>query len=212
MNLAHHRREYTKNGLDRADLAADPLDQFRQWFEQAVAANITEPNAMALSTVGPDGRPSVRTVLLKSYDRRGLTFFTNYESRKARDIAVQPKVAALFAWLELERQIQVEGTAERVSPAESAEYFAQRPYGNQLGAWVSAQSSVVTTRTELEEELEALKQKYREGQVPLPPNWGGFRVVPQMWEFWQGRPNRLHDRFRYQHGEAGTWIIDRLSP
>jgi len=212
MNLAHFRREYTKKGLDRADLAPEPLEQFRQWFEQAVQADIVEPNAMSLSTVGPDGRPSARTVLLKSYDKRGLGFFTNYESRKARDIAVQPKVAALFAWLDLERQVLVEGAAERVAPNESAEYFALRPYGSQLGAWVSAQSSVVTTRTELEEKLEELKRKHPEGQVPLPPNWGGFRIVPQIWEFWQGRPNRLHDRFRYLRGEAGVWIIERLAP
>jgi pyridoxamine 5'-phosphate oxidase len=212
MDLAHHRREYTRHGLDFPDLAPDPVAQFQTWFEQAIQAGLLEPNAAALSTVGPDARPSTRTVLLKSFDARGLVFFTNYESRKARDIAANPAVALLFAWLGLERQAIIEGRAEPTTSAESAAYFATRPYGSQLGAWVSAQSTV-TTRAELETKLADLQQKFPEGSVPPPPFWGGFRVVPHTWEFWQGRPNRLHDRFRYRReNPSGPWLIERLSP
>jgi pyridoxamine 5'-phosphate oxidase len=213
MDLAHLRREYTQLGLDRPDLAADPLAQFQKWFEQANQAGLLEPNAMSLSTVGADGQPGTRIVLLKSFDDRGLVFFTNYESRKAREIAAHPDVALLFPWLALERQVIVEGPVERTSAAESATYFGTRPYGSQLGAWVSAQSSVVTTRADLETKLAELRSKYPEGRVPPPPFWGGFRVVPRVWEFWQGRPNRLHDRFRYcRKSSAGPWLIERLAP
>jgi pyridoxamine 5'-phosphate oxidase len=211
MNFAHLRREYVQAGLDRNELAAEPAAQFHQWFEQALRAGITEPNAMTLATVGARGRPSTRVVLLKAFDERGLAFFTNFESRKSRDITTQPHVALHFAWLDLERQVSIEGPAERVSAEESAAYFAKRPYGNQLGAWVSAQSSVITTRGEMEKKLEELKAQYPEGQVPMPPHWGGFRVVPDVWEFWQGRPNRLHDRFRYRR-EKNAWVVERLSP
>lgn len=211
MNLADFRREYTQAGLDEASLAHEPAAQFRVWFEQAAKAGLTEPNAMTLATVGPDGRPSARTVLLKSFDERGLVFFTNFESRKSCEITANPRVALLFAWIELERQVAVEGVAERVCKTESAEYFARRPYGNQLGAWVSAQSSVITSRAELEQKLADLQRRYPEGQVPPPPFWGGFRVAPDAWEFWQGRPNRLHDRLRYRRA-SGAWVIERLSP
>ena len=211
INLAHLRRDYTQAGLDRNDLSADPAAQFIKLFEQAKQAGLTEPNAMTLATVGADGRPSARTVLLKAFDARGLVFFTNFESRKSRDIAAHAPVALHFAWLDLERQVAVEGRAARVTAEESAAYFAKRPYGNQLGAWVSAQSSVITTRAEMEQELEELKAKYPEGKVPPPPFWGGFRVVPEIWEYWQGRPNRLHDRFRYRR-EKKSWVVERLAP
>jgi pyridoxamine 5'-phosphate oxidase len=211
MNLAHLRRHYAQASLDRKDLAANPLKQFQHWFEQAQKAKLLEPNAMTLCTVGAKGRPSARIVLLKSFDEDGLVFFTNFESRKAQEIAGNPRVALLFTWLELERQVAVEGRVRKVTAKESATYFAQRPYGSQLGAWVSAQSSVITTRTELEKKLAKLQKKFPEGQVPPPPFWGGFRVTPDLWEFWQGRPNRLHDRFRYQK-KASSWKIERLSP
>ncbi len=211
MDLTHLRRNYTQAGLDRNDLAPDPASQFRQWFDQATHAGLTEPNAMTLATAGADGKPSTRVVLLKEFDERGLVFYTNFESRKSRDIAAHAQVALHFAWLDLERQVSVEGRAARVTESESAEYFSKRPYGNQLGAWVSAQSRIITTRTEMEKKLEELKLQYPEGKVPLPPHWGGFRVAPEIWEFWQGRPNRLHDRFRYRH-EHGAWAIERLAP
>jgi pyridoxamine 5'-phosphate oxidase len=211
MNIAHLRRDYTQAGLDRNDLAPDPAAQFLQWFEQATHAGLNEPNAMTLATVGADGQPSARIVLLKAFDERGLVFYTNFESRKSRDIAANARVALNFAWLDLERQVAVEGHAAKVSAEESAAYFSKRPYGNQLGAWVSAQSSVITTRVEMEKKLEELKTQHPEGRVPPPPFWGGFRIVPEMWEFWQGRPSRLHDRFRYRR-EKNAWVIERLSP
>ncbi len=212
MNLADYRRDYTQAGLELTNLAAAPIEQFRRWFQEAETAGLIEPNAMSLATVGGDGRPSVRTVLLKAFDEKGLVFYTNYESRKARDLAGNSAAALLFPWLGLERQVSVEGPVERVSLAESVRYFASRPHGSQLGAWVSSQSSVITTRTLLEEMLAQMKQKFADGKVPLPPFWGGFRVVPQTWEFWQGRPNRLHDRFRYRQQDGGAWKIERLAP
>ena len=209
-DVAELRRNYTRDGLSRADLDPDPVAQFRRWFTQAVEAQIVEPNAMVLGTT--DGkRPSARSVLLKAYDERGFVFFTNYESRKAKEIAANAHVSLLFPWYPLERQVSILGRAERISTAESLAYFVSRPHGSRLGAWVSQQSSVINSRQLLEMKLEEIKQKFADGEVPLPSFWGGFRVVPSEIEFWQGRENRLHDRFRY--ALSGTdWAIERLSP
>ena len=180
------------------------------WFTQAVDAQLVEPNAMVLGTTDAK-RPSARSVLLKAYDERGFVFFTNYESRKAQEIAANPQVSLLFPWYPLERQVSILGRAERISTAESLAYFASRPHGSRLGAWVSQQSAVINSRKLLEMKLEEIKRKFADGEVPLPSFWGGFRVVPAELEFWQGRENRLHDRFRYTRS-GGSWAIERLSP
>jgi pyridoxamine 5'-phosphate oxidase len=209
-NVAELRRNYTRDGLRRGDLDPDPIGQFRKWFGEAVAAELVEPNAMVLATT--DGkRPSARTVLLKAYDERGFVFFTNYESRKARDIKVDANVSLLFPWYPLERQVGILGRAERISVAESLAYFTSRPHGSRLGAWVSQQSAVINSRKFLEMKWDEMKRQFAEGEVPLPSFWGGFRVVPSEIEFWQGRENRLHDRFRYTRPED-AWAIERLSP
>lgn len=209
-DISRLRREYLRGGLRRADLADDPVVQFRRWFEQARAADLIEPNAMVLSTC--DGRrPSSRSVLLKAFDGRGFVFFTNYDSRKARDIDALARVSLLFPWYGLERQVGILGEASRISAAESLAYFASRPFGSQLGAWVSQQSSVISSRRVLELAWDTLQRRYAAGQVPLPPAWGGFRVVPSEFEFWQGGENRLHDRFRYSRRELG-WLLERLAP
>ena len=209
-DVAELRRNYTRDGLSRADLDPDPVAQFRRWFTQAVEAQIVEPNAMVLGTT--DGkRPSARSVLLKAYDERGFVFFTNYDSRKAKEIAANAHVSLLFPWYPLERQVSILGRAERISTAESLVYFVSRPHGSRLGAWVSQQSSVINSRQLLEIKLEEIKQKFADGEVPLPSFWGGFRVVPSEIEFWQGRENRLHDRFRYALS-GSNWAIERLSP
>ena len=209
-DVAELRRNYTRDGLSRADLDPDPVAQFRRWFTQAVEAQIVEPNAMVLGTT--DGkRPSARSVLLKAYDERGFVFFTNYESRKAKEIAANAHVSLLFPWYPLERQVSILGRAERISTAESLAYFVSRPHGSRLGAWVSQQSSVINSRQLLEIKLEEIKQKFADGEVPLPSFWGGFRVVPSEIEFWQGRENRLHDRFRYALS-GSNWAVERLSP
>jgi len=209
-DVAALRRNYTRDGLRRGDLDADPVGQFRKWFGEAVAAELVEPNAMVLSTT--DGvRPSSRTVLLKAYDERGFVFFTNYESRKARDIAADAHVSLLFPWYPLERQVGILGRAERISAAESLAYFASRPHGSRLGAWVSQQSAVINSRKFLEMKWDEVKRKFADGEVPLPSFWGGIRVIPTEIEFWQGRENRLHDRFRYLRTED-VWTIERLSP
>jgi pyridoxamine 5'-phosphate oxidase len=209
-DVAELRRNYTRDGLRRADLAGDPVAQFRQWFGEAVAAELVEPNAMVLSTT--DGhRPSSRSVLLKAYDEKGFVFFTNYESRKAQDIAADPNVSLLFPWYPLERQVGILGRAERISAAESLAYFTSRPHGSRLGAWVSQQSAVINSRKFLEMKWDEMKRKFADGEIPLPSFWGGIRVVPTEIEFWQGRENRLHDRFRYTRSGDG-WGIERLSP
>jgi len=213
MDLSQLRQEYRQAGLRRRDLQGDPVEQFRRWFEQAQAAELLEPNAMVLGT--SDGqRPTSRTVLLKAFDGRGFVFFTNYGSRKASDIAAQPQVSLLFPWYGLARQVAILGPAARISAAESLAYFASRPFGSQLGAWVSQQSQVISSRSLLEQKWQELQQRFREGGVPLPAGWGGYRVEPLEFEFWQGSENRLHDRFRYRRDAQGDggWLIERLAP
>ncbi|TAE73310.1 MAG: pyridoxamine 5'-phosphate oxidase [Verrucomicrobia bacterium] len=211
MDLSDFRKEYSDRGLHRADLAADPMLQFEQWFQQAMDLELHEPNAMSLATADSEGRPLLRTVLLKYFDHSGFVFFTNYESRKARHIQENSQVSLLFPWIPLERQVIVQGRAEKISTAESLGYFSSRPRESQLGAWVSSQSSVISSRKLLVQKLEEIREKFRQGEIPLPSFWGGFRVVPESIEFWQGGPARLHDRFLYERREA-TWNIERLSP
>lgn len=213
-DLANLRRSYLRSTLSEADLAPDPVAQFVAWFAEVRDAGIVEPNALVLCTAGSDARPSARTVLLKDVDERGFTIYTNYASRKGRDIAANPWVSMLFPWHAVERQVIVTGRAERVSRAESADYFASRPYGSRIGALASPQSSVIASRTELEERYAALVKQHPEGgDVPLPSQWGGYRIVPDAVEFWQGRPNRLHDRLRYRRDlPDGLWTVERLAP
>ncbi|WP_217179721.1 pyridoxamine 5'-phosphate oxidase [Streptomyces sp. AC495_CC817] len=208
------RKQYRADGLDESELAAGPMEQFGRWFLQAAQEGaVFEPNAMVVSTADAEGRPAARTVLMKAYDARGFVFYTNYDSRKARDLAVNPYVSLLFPWHALARQVIVTGTAVRTGRDETAAYFRTRPHGSQLGAWASAQSSVISSRAELDATYEELLARYPEGeQVPVPPHWGGFRVVPQSVEFWQGRWNRLHDRLRYMAEPDGSWRVERLSP
>ena len=210
--LAALRREYGDHGLDLPDLADDPVAMFRRWLADTVAAGIHEPNAMVVATVDADGRPSTRMVLLKELDHRGFVFFTNYESRKAEEIAANPAVALLFPWQDLQRQVRVEGTATRVSHAESEAYFATRPRESQLGAWASPQSRVVASRSALDERYGGVLAQFADlDAVPLPPHWGGFRVAPEVVEFWQGRRGRMHDRLVYRRTDA-AWRVDRLAP
>jgi pyridoxamine 5'-phosphate oxidase len=206
------RQEYTSAGLDKADVDPDPIVQFHEWFENAVDADLHEPNAMILATAAEDGRPSARTVLLKGYDERGFVFYTNYEGRKADEIEVNPMCALLFYWGELERQIRIEGRASRLSSEESDAYFAGRPRGSRLGAWASEQSRPVEDRSILEERVRALEAEYEGREIPRPPFWGGYRVEPDTIEFWQGRESRLHDRLVYYHRSGGRWKIVRLQP
>lgn len=209
--IANLRREYAKLALDEQSVAAEPLAQFRIWFDAALASGIVEPNAMVLSTADADGRPSARVVLLKDIDDSGLSFYTNYNSRKADDIAANPRVSLTFWWQELERQVRVEGRAEQLAESESDLYFASRPRGSRLGAWASPQSAVVASREELEHALEEVETRFGDGDVARPPHWGGYRVVPDVVEFWQGRPARLHDRIRYRRS-SDKWLIERLAP
>lgn len=206
------RAQAMERGLSRAELDPNPVRQFEQWFEQAVATGIPEPNAMSLATVAADGQPWVRTVLLKLYDEEGFVFFTNYESNKAKQIAGHAKVALLFPWVALARQVQITGTASRVPTALSLKYFASRPRGSQIGAWASPQSQVIGTRSLLDAKVDEIRRKFARGEVPLPDFWGGFRVAPATVEFWQGRDSRLHDRFRYSRTADGGWQIERLAP
>ncbi len=205
------RREYDRGGLDEGDLDPDPVVQFLGWFDAAVAAGLVEPNAMTLATAGPDGRPSARMVLLKGVDQAGFVFFTNYGSRKGRELDANPRAALVFWWGELQRQVRVEGRVERTGRQESAAYFRSRPVGARLGAWASEQSRVIGGRAVLEERVAELAERFGD-DVPLPPFWGGYRVVPDAVEFWQGRPDRLHDRLRYRRRPDGGWTVERLAP
>jgi len=200
------------HGLSREALSPNPIEQFQGWFDEAISSEIPEPNSMSLATVDEDGQPWLRTVLLKLYDRSGFVFFTNYESRKSHQIAGNPRVALLFPWVALARQVKILGRAERIPTAESLKYFATRPRGSQIGAWASPQSQVITSRSLLETKVDEMKRKFSRGEVPLPDFWGGFRVVPSRIEFWQGRENRLHDRFAYSLEPDGSWRIERLAP
>lgn len=212
MDPADLRESYEAGELHREDLASDPVAQFRLWFEEAVASGkVCEPNAMTLATADASGRVTARTVLLKAYDEKGFVFFTNYSSVKARQIAENAQVALLFPWLPLERQVSICGRAARISATESLAYFVSRPFSSRVGAWVSHQSKVVSSRKLLEMKFEEMRRKFASGEVPLPDFWGGYRVEPETVEFWQGRTSRLHDRFLYSRENDG-WRIDRLSP
>ncbi len=211
-NLANLREDYLRRTLDEADVARDPFTQFGAWFADAVAAELREPNAMTLATATPGGRPSARMVLLKGFDTAGFVFYTNAESRKGVELAANPYAALVFFWNELERQVRVEGRVEPVSPAESDAYFASRPRGSQLGSAASDQSRVIPSRETLEQHVAELEARYPSGNVPRPPHWGGYRVIPDVIEFWQGRPSRLHDRLRYTRQPNDSWHIDRLAP
>lgn len=212
MNIGNLRREYNHEALRKADLRVDPFDQFDSWFKQACDANILEPNAMSLATASADAHPTLRTVLLKYYDHDGFVFFTNLESTKAHQITQNPNVALLFPWLAMDRQIVITGQAVKVSSTEALNYFITRPRGSQLGAWVSRQSRVISSRSLLEIKLDEMRRKFLNGKVPLPSFWGGYRVKPAQFEYWQGRPNRLHDRFRYIRRDGKHWEIERLAP
>ncbi len=209
--VADLRKEYTRSGLDESDLDPDPIEQFRRWFEEALGANLHEPNAMTLATATPDGKPSARIVLLKGYDERGFVFYTSYEGRKSRELEENPRCALVFYWGELERQVRIEGRAKRVPDGEADAYFASRPRGSRLGAWASAQSREIEGREVLEDRLRELEAEYEGREVPRPPFWGGYRVEPDAFEFWQGRENRLHDRLAYRREEGG-WEVSRLQP
>jgi pyridoxamine 5'-phosphate oxidase len=211
MTLADLRKDYSLAGLSEKDLAKDPFRQFERWFQEAEAAKIPEPNAAVLATATKDGRPSARMVLLKGFDGRGFTFYTNYESRKGRELEANPRAAYLFPWVALERQVVIEGAVSRISREESEAYFMSRPRASQLAAWASAQSSVIPGREALESAMKAVEEKFSGAQAPLPPAWGGFRISPDSVEFWQGRRSRLHDRLRYRRS-GSAWVVERLSP
>ncbi len=211
MDIGDYRREYTKGGLNKDGLSESPFELFEKWFNQAMETNIPDASAMSLATVSGEGKPSQRTVLLKMFDEKGFVFFTNYSSQKSQQIDENPNVSLLFPWTELERQIEINGTATKISTAESLKYFLSRPRGSQLGAWASAQSSPINSRQILEGQLQKMKTKFTKGEIPLPDFWGGYRVVPETIEFWQGGENRLHDRFEYTR-KNNDWISKRLQP
>ena len=211
LDLAAIRKDYALSSLTERDADADPIRQFERWFADALSAQVLEPNAMTLATATRDGSPSARIVLLKGVDAHGFTFFTDYRSRKGAELTENPLAALTFLWKEIERQVRIAGAVSRVSSAESEAYFRSRPPGSRLGAWASHQSAVIASREALEERLRDVTRQFPTDDIPLPPHWGGFRVVPDEVEFWQGRPSRLHDRLRY-HREPSGWRIERLSP
>ncbi len=211
-NVADLRKDYQFQGLSETDADRNPFKQFQVWFDQALAAQLPEPNAMTVATVTKSGKPRARVVLLKNFDERGFVFYTNYHSHKGQELADNPQAAIAFWWAELERQVRIEGRVLKVSDRESDEYFHSRPFNSRLGAWASEQSQVIESREVLEQRLQDLKTKYENQDIPRPPDWGGFRVIPTAIEFWQGRPSRLHDRLLYSLLDDGSWQIERLSP
>jgi len=211
--LRNRRVQYETSGLDVADVDADPVVQWSRWHQDAHAGGVVEPNAMTVSTIGLDGAPDARVVLVREADRRGLVFYTNYVSAKSRQLDALPVASAVFSWLDLHRQVRLRARVERVAAEESDAYFASRPRGSQLGAWASPQSEVIADRAELEALVVEFESKFADSPIPRPAQWGGWRLVPNEWEFWQGRPNRLHDRIRYRRlADAAAWRIDRLAP
>lgn len=212
-NIADLREDYRKADLEIKDVTSNPLEQFQIWFQQALQAELKEPNAMTLATATADAKPSARIVLLKGVDEQGFLFYTNYNSRKGQELDANPQAALVFAWLELEKQVRIEGTVERITPEASTAYFQRRPKGSQIGAWASPQSEVIPDRRILEENVQALQAKYTQSeQLPRPEHWGGYRLRPTVIEFWQGRSSRLHDRIRYSLQTDGSWHIERLAP
>jgi len=211
MSIADIRTDYRRAALSEDDAASDPIAQFSVWFQEAVSADVIEPNAMCLATATPDAYPSARMVLLKGADARGFVFYTDYRSRKGRELADNPCASLCFFWGELERQVRINGAVQRVSRAEADDYFQSRPLPSRVGAWTSHQSQVLPSRNALEQELAQNEARFADGIVPLPDHWGGFRVIPEEIEFWQGRPSRLHDRLQYRR-DAGVWVKRRLSP
>ncbi|HEY8941847.1 MAG TPA: pyridoxamine 5'-phosphate oxidase [Cellvibrio sp.] len=212
LKLEDFRREYTQGGLELADLAASPFEQFNRWMEQTIKSGIPDPNAMTIATVDATGQPSQRIVLLKHMDEQGFVFYTNLNSRKAQDLKQNPKISLHFPWYFLERQVKVCGVAEQLSTAEVLKYFVTRPRASQLGAWASQQSKPISSRALLMQQFETMKNKFSKGEVPLPDFWGGFRIKPHQIEFWQGGAARLHDRFEYNLQQNGSWLIQRLEP
>ncbi len=212
VDLAALRREYARQALNEDSAEADPIAQFRRWFDEALAAEVLDPNAMTLATASPAGHPSARIVLLKGFDADGFALYTNYESRKAQELEANPWAALVFWWGVLERQVRVEGQVERVAERDSDAYFGSRPRGSRLGAWASPQSRVIAGRDVLESRLEEAEARFPDESVPRPSYWGGYRVRPEAVEFWQGRPSRLHDRLRYRRAEEGVWLVERLAP